>query len=45
MGKVFIYRTFGADEPKKMFDLSNVCVTIVRLDRIFLTKLNAWPTI
>ena len=43
--KVRVIWTFDADGPKKMFVLSKVCVTVVCLNRIFLTRLNAWPTI
>ena len=43
--KVRFIRTFDADGPEKMFVLSKVRVTVVRLNLIFLTRLNAWPTI
>ena len=43
--KVRVIRTFDADGPEKKFVLSKVCVTVVRLNQIFLTRLNAWPTI
>ena len=43
--KVGVSRTFDTDGPEKMFVLSKVHVTLVCLNRISLTRLNAWPTI
>ena len=43
--KARVIRTFGAEGPEKMFVLVKVRVTVVRLNQIFLTRLNAWPTI
>ena len=43
--KVCVIRTFDADGPEKIFVLSKVRSTVVRLNRIFLTRPNAWPTI
>ena len=43
--RVCVIRTLDADGLEKMFVLSKVRVTVVRLNRIFLTRLNAWPTI
>ena len=44
-GESSFYPNFDADGQEKMFVLSKVRVTVVLLNRIFFTRLNAWSTI